>query len=315
MYRVLKAVYNQKALLILILVFVYSSLFVPYFFTFNNLSNVMMQISIYGIMALAMTFVILNGEFDLSIGAVMTFAGVIVSKMAPHMNIFAAIAITVLLGALIGLIVGILVGIFRLNSFIVTLCAMFVLNGIAYKMSDARPVVNLDPFLDWLGNGKTLMIPNLFWILVIAFVIADYTLRRTKFGRNIYAVGGDQQVAILTGISVRFYKVSVFVISAVAASVAGILLTGMLNAGSPFVGGAAALTVISGVVIGGTSLAGGEGGVRQTIVGMLLLGVLENSLNLMNVNPFYQTLILGLLLVIAIGMDCYARNRKLAHSL
>lgn len=310
----MKALYNQKVLLILVALLIFASLFAPYFLTLGNIFNLLMEISIYGIMAFAMTFVILNGEFDLSIGAVMAFSGIFLATISQHMNIFLAILLTVLLGAIIGCVMGLLVSFLGFNSFIVTLCAMFFYNGLALKLSDGRPIMTMDPILNWLGNGYFLFIPNLVWIFIILFAVADYTLRKTKYGRNIYAVGGDQKVALLTGVSVKFYKTSVFVISGACAAIAGILLTGMLNAASPFVGGAAALTVISSVVIGGTSLAGGEGGVKQTIMGLLILGILDNSLALLNVNSFYQTLIQGCLLVLVISWDYYSRNVKVANS-
>ncbi len=310
----MKALYNQKVLLILIVLILFASFFAPYFLTLGNIFNLLMEISIYGIMAFAMTFVILNGEFDLSIGAVMAFSGIFLATISQHMNIFIAIFLTILLGAIIGCVMGLLVSLLGFNSFIVTLCAMFFYNGLTLKLSDGKPIMSQDPFLNWLGNGSFLYIPNVVWIFIIFFAIAEYILRKTKYGRNVYAVGGDQKVALLTGISVRFYKVSVFVISGACASIAGILLTGMLNAASPFVGGAAALSVISSVVIGGTSLAGGEGGVKQTIMGLLILGILDNALALLNVHSFYQSLILGCLLVTVIGWDYYSRNVKVANT-
>jgi ribose transport system permease protein len=307
---ILKRVYSQKVLLILIGMVIFASVSSPYFLTFQNLTYLVTQLSIFGIMALAMTFVILNKEFDLSIGAVMAFSGIFMVKITPHTGIIMAIVLTLLLGVIIGLITGFLVAFLGLNSFVVTLCAMFFYNGLALTVSDGRPASAQDPVLNWLSSGKILGIPNLILMLLILTLIADYVLRKTKFGRNIYAVGGDDQVARLTGIPVRFYKISVFVISGVAAALAGILLTGMLNSASPFVGSSAALTVISAVVIGGTSLAGGEGSIPKTLMGLFILGILDNLLGLLNVHSFYQTFILGALLVFVIGWDFYARSKK-----
>ncbi|MGG2200922.1 MULTISPECIES: ABC transporter permease [Paenibacillus] len=306
--------YEQKVLLILIGMFVIASFCAPYFLTFQNINNLIMQISIYGIMAFAMTFVILIKEFDLSIGAVMAFSGIFLVKMSSYTGMMAAILITLLAGALIGLLSGLLVSVMRLNSFIVTLCAMFFYNGLALKISSGKPIMTQDPILNWLGNETTLWIPNLIWIFVIFYVISEYVLRKTKYGRNVYAVGGDVKVAELTGIAVPFYKISVFVISGVSASMGGILLTGMLNSASPFVGGAAALTVISSVVIGGTSLAGGEGSATRAVMGLFILGILDNSLALLNVQSFYQALLKGILLVVVIGWDYYVRKARVAHA-
>ncbi|HLS67347.1 MAG TPA: ABC transporter permease [Pseudogracilibacillus sp.] len=302
--------YRQKAVVILVLLTLYAIIFAPYFLTGHNLSNLFIQVSVYGIIAFAVTFVILNGQLDLSVGSVMAFSGIFMALLTEHMHVFLAVLFTILLGALIGLVIGLLVSYGNLHSFVVTLCAMFFFNGLALKLSDARPINVQDPFLNMVGNGKFFQIPVLVIIFFMTFVVGEYVLRKTKFGRNVYAVGGDEQVARFSGISVRFYKIIVFVISSAAAAFAGVLLAGMLNAASPFVGGAAALKVISCVVIGGTSLAGGEGGIRQTLIGVLILGVLDNSLALMNVHSFYQTFILGCLLVLVVGWDYYERSKK-----
>jgi ribose transport system permease protein len=311
--RIFRSVYEQKVLLILIGMIIVASCFAPYFLTYQNINTLIMQISIYGIMALAMTFVILIREFDLSIGAVMSFSGIFMVKISSFTGVFTAMVITLLAGALIGLITGVLISIFRLNSFIVTLCAMFFYNGLALQISDGKPIGAQDPLLNSLANESTLGVSNLIWIFAILFVISEYVLRKTKFGRNVYAVGGDVQVAELTGIPSKFYKISVFVISGAAASIAGILLTGMLNSASPYVGSAAALTVVSSVVIGGVSLAGGEGNATRAIMGLFILGILDNSLALLNVQTFYQALVKGILLVVVIGWDYYNRNVRVAR--
>lgn len=306
--QIIKKIYDQKVLLILIAITIFASLFSPYFLTSHNIINLVSQLSIHGIMAFAMTFVILNKEFDLSIGAVMAFSGIFLVLVASKFGIVIAIILTLLMGAVIGAISGLLVSFLGLNSFIVTLCGMFFYNGLALSLSDGKPFNVQEPILNWLVGNKFLNIPNLIWIFVLFYMIAHYVLTKTKFGRNVYAVGGNETVAKLSGISVRFYKVSVFVISGVTASFAGILLTGTLNSASPFVGSATALTVISSVVIGGTSLAGGEGSVTKTVMGLFVLGILDNILALMNVHSFYQTLILGILLVVVIGSDYYFRS-------
>ncbi|MEB3103529.1 ABC transporter permease [Ferviditalea candida] len=311
--KVISNIYNQKVLLILLIMFVLSSLFAPYFLTWQNISTLLTQSSIFGIMALGMTFVILAGEFDLSVGAVMAFSGVFAVKLAPYTGIGSAILIVVLSAALAGLLAGLLVTWFGLNSFMVSLCSMFFFNGLALAVSGSRPLMTMDPVLDWLGNGSTLSIPNMLWLFAILFVITEYVLRNTKFGRNVYAVGGDEQVARLSGIPVRFYKISVFVISGFCAGIGGILLAGMLNSASPTVGEGAALSVIFSVVIGGTSLAGGEGSAIRTVMGLFIFGILDDSLSLLNVPGFHQSLIKGVLLVVVIGMDYYSRGKVKAY--
>lgn len=311
---ILRSIYHQKVLLILIVMFIVSSLTVPYFFSGLNLVNIVIQVSIYGIMGFGMTFAILAREFDLSIGAVMAFTGVLLVRLSPHTGIWLAFLITLFAGALIGLLSGILVGVFKLNSFVITLCAMFFYNGLALAVSGGTPLTTEDPVLNWLGTESTLAVPNLIWMLIILFIISEYTLHKTKFGRNVYAVGGDESVAALTGISVKFYKISVFVISSVSATIAGIFLTGMQNTASPIAGGSAALFVISSVVIGGTSLAGGEGSAIRTVIGLFIFGILDNALSLLNVPSFEQSLIIGIMLVMVIGWDYYGRRARKPRS-
>ncbi|MBX5436564.1 MAG: ABC transporter permease [Alicyclobacillaceae bacterium] len=312
--RVLQKLYEQKAIVILAIIFVASAIWVPYFFTWQNIQNLMIQVSIYGIMGFGMTFAILAREFDLSIGAILAFSGVFLAQLAPKTGMAVAIVIVLVVGILIGMASGVLVGVFKLNSFIVTLCAMFFYNGLALAVSGGSPIMVDDAFLNWLGNGTTASVPNLVWTLLILFVITEYILRRTKFGRNVYAVGGDEQVAALTGISVRFYKVAVMTISALSATIASIYLTGMENSASPVEGSSAALFVISSVVVGGTSLAGGEGSAIRTVIGLFIFGIIDNALSLLNVPSFDQSLITGIMLVLVIGWDYYGRRRRLSHA-
>jgi ribose transport system permease protein len=308
--NVIQYVLKQKVLLILIAMFIIASLISPYFLTPINISNLISQISIYGVIAFGATFVIIARELDLSVGAVLAFSGVFILKILPYTGTFLGIVIVLLSGALTGLLIGVLVTFLRLNSFLVTLCFMFIYNGLALVITGGRPMTSDNMFLGWLGGGSTVGIPNLIWIFVILFIVTHYILTRTRFGRNVYATGGDMHVAVLSGIPARFYKISVFVISSTSAALAGMLLTGMLNSGSPVAGGTVALTVVSAVVIGGTSLSGGEGGAVRSVIGIFIFGILENALSLINMPSFHQTLVKGILLVLVIGWDYYSRRVK-----
>src|SRR5699024_4316549 len=178
----------------------------------NNISNLFVQVSVYGIIAFAVTFVILNGQLDLSVGSVMAFSGIFMALLLDYMNVYLAITLTILLGVVIGLIIVLLFSYCNLHSFVVTFCAMFFSNGLALKLSKARPINVQDPLLNMIGNGKSFQIPVLVIIFFVTFIVGEYVLRKTKFVRNVYAVGGDEQVARFSGISVRFYKIIVLVI-------------------------------------------------------------------------------------------------------
>lgn len=308
-------IFRMKVLLFLIAMFAAASLFVPYFFTSLNLVNLLTSLCIYGIMAYGMTYVILAGELDLSVGAVMAFSGVLLARLIPEIGTVAAIVVVLAVGIVIGAINGFLVSRLGLHSFVVTLSVMFFYNGLALSVAGGGPILTRDPLLNWLGNGSTLSIPNQIWLAVILFFIAHYVLRKTRFGRNVYAVGGDQQVARLTGIKVGFYKMSVFAISSFCAAIGGVLLTGMQNSASPIAGSSAAFSIITAVVIGGTSLTGGEGSLVRTVIGLLIFGILDNSLSLLNVNPFHQTFYKGVLLVFVIAWDYYSRHKRAVQTL
>lgn len=301
---------KQKVLLILIAMFIGASIMSPYFLTPINISNLISQISIYAVIAFGATFVIIARELDLSVGAVLAFSGVLLLKIEPYTGIFLGMLIVLAVAALTGWLMGALVTFLKLNSFLVTLCFMFIYNGLALVISGGRPFNSGNDFLNWLGGGKWLGISNLILIFIAMFVIAHYVLSSTKFGRNVYAVGGDMHVALLSGIPARYYKISVFMISSITAAFAGILLTGMLSSASPVAGGTIALTVVSAVVIGGTSLSGGEGSAIRSVIGIFIFGILENFLSLISMPSFHQTLVKGILLVVVIGWDYYSRNVK-----
>ncbi|MBX5437133.1 MAG: ABC transporter permease [Alicyclobacillaceae bacterium] len=299
---------KQRALLILVAGFIASSFASPYFLTADNLLNLVSQASINGVIALGMTFVVLSGELDLSVGALNAFSGVLVARLIPVCGAGASMIIAIALGALAGVGTGWLVARLHLNSFVVTLCTMFVFNGLALLLSDSRPVEIDNPVLGALGTGAVLGVPVLIWIFAVLCATAWYVLRYTWYGRNVLAVGGGAKVAELTGIAVHRYKISVFVISGVCAALGGIMLSGLLSSASPTVGGSTALSVITSVVVGGTSLSGGEGGILQTVVGLFVFAVLSNSLSLLNVPSFNQTIIEGLVLVVVVGWDYFSRR-------
>jgi ribose/xylose/arabinose/galactoside ABC-type transport system permease subunit len=307
--RAFSAILDYKVLLILCAMVIPMSLFSPYFLTIPNLINLFSQTAIFGIMAFGMTFAIIGREFDLSVGSIMALCGVTATLLQAFLPLPLLIAAVLSLGSLIGLLNGYLVARQRLNSFIVTLGGMVLYKGVALSLSGGVPIMGTNPAYANIGSGSLLGIPIIVWLFALCLVVSQYLLSSTVFGRNLYATGGDYDVARYAGVKVVRYKQSIFVITGLTSAIAGILISSRLNTGSALHGDSAPITVIASVVIGGTSLAGGQGSALRTVVGLLILGVLDNALNLLNVYSYYQLAIKGIILVAVIGFDSYYKSR------
>lgn len=310
MDSVLKFIKNQKMLMVFLLLFILSSIVSPLFFTFVNLTNLLMQISVYGVISCGLIFVIINGDFDISVGAVMTLSSLLSVIIINVIGIIPALLIMIAMGFVIGLINGLLVSKLKIHSFVVTLAGMAFYRGIAFIVSDGNSVICKNTMFNEISNGKLLGIPNLILIFLLLIVVAEFVLKKTTYGRNVCAVGGNKEVAMYTGVKVTFNKTSTFVLSGIAACLAGFLLASRLNTGTPNYGEDAALYVIAAIVLGGTSLNGGRGGAVKTLIGLLILGLVTNALNMMNVFSYYQLAIRGLLLILIIAVDRFYQNRR-----
>ena len=302
---------EYRMILVLAAIFIAISSWSPFFLKANNLINVLVQASTYGIMACGMSFVIISGEFDLSIGSTLSMSGLIAILLEPALGQIPAILVALVAGTLVGVINGLLIAKAKISSFIVTIGTMSIFKGVALKISSGNPIISENPWFGQMGNGAILGAPNLVLVLIIFILVSSFVLYRTRFGRNLYAVGGSMEVARNSGIHVVAHKIIAFAINAFTAAVAGVLLASRLNSGSALYGDNAALSVISGVVIGGTSLSGGVGNIAKSIIGILIFTLITNSLDLLRVFSYYQTAIRGLLLIIIIGMDAYTANRAL----
>ncbi len=281
------------------------SFITPNFLTQTNLLNVLRQISINGTLAIGMTIVCLTGGIDLSVGSIVAFSGIIVAGMLRDYNcsMITAILVAIIIGAVLGLYNGYFVAYWNAAPFVVTLSMMTIARGLTYVYSDGKPISNLpDSFLT-LGKGSILGIPVPTLILFLVFLLADVMLRKLKFGRYIYAVGGNENAAMVSGINVKRIKMMVYVISGIACGIAAVILTSRVSAGLPTAGSSYELDAIAATVIGGTSLSGGRGRLWGTIVGAILLGVVNNGLDLMNVSSFYQQIVKGLIILGAILID------------
>ncbi len=302
---------RQKAFLAVLAMFFMMLFFKTNFFTGFNLFDLVNSASILLILAFGITLVIIAGGIDLSIGGTMALSGIICIKFLNSMPIVPAITGTLLVGALIGMVNGYLVVYQKTEPFIITLGMGIFLTGLAQQITDAHPIAASNLNFMMIANGRLFnVIPNLVIIMLLVFAVTFRILRYTQFGRNCYAVGGDYDVAKYSGINVRRIRSATYVLCGTAAALGGVMLSSKLNSGSSVYGDATALTVISGVVVGGTSLAGGVGGVTQTAVGLLVFGVMENAMNMLGIDSYVQMILRGVVIVSILCLDSYGRKRK-----
>lgn len=284
------------------------SLLSPFFLTAENLLNISLQTSITAIIAAGMTFVIMTAGIDLSVGAVVAVTGVVatsVLKLTLPLTVSFPLAViaVVVVGALSGLIAGLFITTLKITPFIVTLALMTIWRGAAYMITDGRPVWGLPESFSMIGSGRILEIPIPTLMMLAVYVLSYIVLNKTRFGRYVYAVGGNQEAARLSGINVGAVIRNVYVLSGVLAALSGFLLASRMNSGQPNAGLMYELDVIAAVVVGGTSLFGGRGSIVGTFVGAMLIGVLRNGLNLMNVSSYLQMVLLGGVILLAVMMD------------
>lgn len=282
------------------------------FFTKFNLLDMVNSASINIIVAFGITMVIIAQGIDLSVGGCLVVSGITVIKLINlNLPIWIAIIGALFVGAIIGTINGYFVVYRKKEPFIITLAMGIILTGLAMQVTDAHPVSPKNIKFMMIGNGKMFFgIPNLVLIVLAVFILTYCILRYTQFGRNCYAIGGDYEVAEYSGINVKLIKASTYVLCSMLTALAGVLLSSRLNSGSSTYGNLTALTVISSVVVGGTSLAGGVGGIPQTAIGLLLIAIIQNAMNMLGVEPYIQYLVTGLVIVAVISLDSYGRKRK-----
>lgn len=273
------------------------------FLQVQNMLNVLRQISIVGVLALGMTFVIITAGIDLSVGAMLTVVVVYAADTIQLLGVLPGIAVALGIGALLGLINGLGITLGKVQPFVMTLGMMAFAKGMALLFTQGRPIpITNEAFLGF-GNGRTLGIPNPALVFLLLIVIAWIVLRHSVFGRSVYAVGANEEAARLSGIPVMRVKCAVYVISGLMAGVAGILYASQLGVGTPVAGDGYELDAIAATVVGGTSLFGGLGTVGGTFIGAALLGVLSNLLNLTGVSPYAQNLFSGALIVAAVMLQ------------
>lgn len=279
------------------------------FLTIPNVRNILLQVSINGILAVGMTMVIATGGIDLSTGSVLAFAGVVATSVAhPDQSLAAAILIGLVMGFLLGAVNGVLVAYCNIVPFIVTLGMTTIARGLALTYTNGRPVINLMPEFKALGQGSFLYIPGPIWALFLSLLIGWIILHKSVLGRYLLATGGNEIAAVASGVNTKWVKFFAYSFMGVMCGLAAILLAARTNAGAPNAGVGYELDAIASVVIGGASLSGGRGTITGTLMGVIIIGIIQNGLDILNVSSYIQLIVKGIIIVGAVWLD--QRNNK-----
>lgn len=283
------------------------------FFTPTNISVILNQVSVNAILAFGVTFVIIAGGIDLSLGSLVALCGVFVALMSQNQTfpLWLGFMLTLGLGIFLGAINGFIVVLTKVPPFIVTLGTMTIGRGAALILSQGRPISDLNESLNFLGNGELLGIPIPILFLLLSYISCQILLTKTVFGRYVKAIGGNEMASFVAGIRVDRMKIYVYVISGLFAALAGILLTARINTGQPNAGLGFELDAIAAVIIGGTSTRGGKGTITGTLLGVLFIGVINNGLDLINVSAYWQQVVMGGIIILAVVLDgIYQKFKK-----
>lgn len=308
--KILSFLLEKRSIVILVVLLLCACIFTTEFLKPSNLSNVMLQVATDGIVAVGVTFIVLTGGIDLSVGSQIALTSVIVVMMQPKYGTAVGILTAIAAGLLIGVINGLLITRVGISPFVTTLGMMTLIKGVALWISDSRSHSGIDPVFAHLADQRILGVPFAAIVFILFVLVGNFFLTKTTRGRCYYAVGGNPEASWLAGLNINGLVLSVYVIGAFCTTIAGILLTSRINTGSPIIASDTGTTVISAILLGGTSMAGGIGTVYGTLVGTLILGILKNGMNLMGINGYYQTIILGTLLVISVLADRTHYDRK-----
>ncbi|MCR4907331.1 MAG: ABC transporter permease [Lachnospiraceae bacterium] len=282
----------------------------PAFLTMRNILNLLRQSAVVGIISAGMTMIIISGNFDISVGYICGCAGaitaIVINKGYPF---FVMVPVVILFGALVGLVAGVAIAKFAIPSMIATLGMGQVVKGMLLLITGGYPISVKDPVLTWIGKGSFLGIPVPIYLFVLSIIFVNFILLKTVLGRYIYSVGGNDETSRLSGIRVDSIKIITFIISSILAAISGIVLTARVGTATATSGEGYELDAIAAVVIGGTCVSGGEGNAWKTIIGVLFMSVISNSFNLLEVHVYFQYVLKGLIILIAVGFDSYNRKR------
>lgn len=296
---------NNGILIVFLLICMGLAILSPYFLTMNNILNIIRQTSIYGIIAVGMTFVILTAGIDLSVGSILALSGMICAGLmknngaSPLVASFVAIAV----GGGLGLVNGLLITLGKIAPFVVTLGMVTIARGLTLIYSKGYPISGFSDSFRQLGGAYVLGIPVPVIIFIAMVALGWFVLNHTRLGRYTYAIGGNEETVKLSGINVRLYKTMSYVIVGLMSGLSAIILTSRLNSAEAIAGQGYELDVIAAVVIGGTSLSGGRGSIIGTLIGALLIGTINNGMNLLGISPYFQQVVKGALIIGAVILD------------
>ena len=308
---VLSKVRENAIWLVLMVLFVAFSIMCPYFLRVNNLFTLVRQVSMYGIAAIGMTFVILIGGIDLSIGSIITVVNIVCAYLMVKMGVpmIVAALLTLLMATLIGVLNGFMVSTIGMPALIATFACQTIFEGVAYLLSGGVPINGFDERFKILGQGYILgRVPVPVIIMAICFIVGIFILKKTYFGRYFYAVGGNEEASELSGIRVRRVKYLVYALSGFFAGLAGLVLLARTGSAQATAGKGYEFDVITCVVLGGVSVSGGFGKLTNVLAGVLIIGVLKNGLIQLNVSSYAQMVVQGIILAAAVGFDCMQKK-------
>lgn len=279
------------------------------FLTANNLLNLLLQVTSNALIAFGMTFVILTGGIDLSVGSILALSSALTAGLlGSGMPVTLAILISLILGCILGMMNGLLISYGKLAPFIVTLATMTIFRGATLVYTNGNPITKglSDTFLfQFLGQGYIVGIPFPVIIMFIVFIVLYVLLHKTAFGKSVYAIGGNEKAAYISGVKLNKVKIIIYSISGIMASISGLIITSRLSSAQPTAGASYEMDAIAAVVLGGTSLSGGKGRILGTLIGALIIGVLNNGLNIIGVSAFWQQVVKGVVILIAVLIDCF----------
>lgn len=295
---------EQGLVVIFAVAFAIVALTVPNFLTGRNMLGLLQSVVTIGIVACTMMFCLASRDFDLSVGSMVAFSGM-VAVMASNASgsILIGLVAALLCGGFVGLVNGVVIAHFRINALITTLATMQIVRGFALIASDGRAVGINDPSFYQLALSKFLGIPTPIWVMGFFFLVFGFVLNRTVFGKNTLAIGGNPEASRLAGVNVSNMRIWIFALQGLVCAVAGVLLASRITSGQPNAATGLELSVISACVLGGVSLAGGRAAMTGVIVGVLIMGIAENVMNLLNIQAFYQYVVRGLILLLAVLLD------------
>lgn len=304
--------FDQIPLLALVAVFVFTALAAERFLSGVNLTNILLQASVMSVIAIGMTYVIIVGGFDLSVGSIVAISGCVAAWVMLETNVLLGVMSGIAVGAAIGFANGMVVTRLKVSPFIATLGMMVIVRGAVLLITDGRPIVGEDGlpgiFLAF-GRGRVIGIHALIWLPLILFGIFAWLLHATAYGKRVFATGGNREAAFLSGIEVDRVTASAYTWCGALAGVAGVMLASRLQSGQPTAGEFYELTAIAAVVLGGAALYGGEGKLYKSMIGVLIMVVLANSLNLLNVHSYWQRVAIGMVIIAAAAADRFRARR------